>query len=311
MPTLELPTSPPKPRETSNTHGHIVSTRKMRNRTIWQFVRFGPIGCLNTTIDLLVLNGLLWPGQGMTRLLLFNTIAYACGALDSFFFNRDWTFQREGPPNAREGVRFFLITLAAIGCNDLTLWFMGNILHPARLTHFTKAGQPQAISDAAVAYDPKHRVWLISYVFLDSTTTGGVSPSATAVSRSFDGGLPWSTPTLVSTAPSGDTSYDKPWMSCDTSAHSPFYGYWYMLWDDTPYRSEYFNGRRSDLGCSQALGKSIQWGRWQSGGPARWHRYRRDARKQRTAFVRRLYFHGRRAELGRRCDDRRVFRGIC
>ncbi len=135
MPTLALSTLTPQPRETSTTKVHIASKRKTQNRTIWQFVRFGLVGCVNTTIDLLVLNGLLWlwPGQGMPRLLLANTIAYACGALNSFFFNRYWTFQRKGPPKAREGVRFLLMTLAAIGCNDLILWFMGNILHPAHL----------------------------------------------------------------------------------------------------------------------------------------------------------------------------------
>jgi hypothetical protein len=72
MPTREFPT----PRETSKTHGHVASKRKTRNRTIWQFVRFGLVGCVNTTIDLLVLNGLLqlWPTQNIARLLLFNTI---------------------------------------------------------------------------------------------------------------------------------------------------------------------------------------------------------------------------------------------
>jgi putative flippase GtrA len=91
---------------------------------------------LNTTIDLLVLNCLLWiwPTQNIAKLLLFNTIAYACGALNSFFINRYWTFQRAGRPKAREGVRFLLMTLAAIGCNDLILWFMGNIQNPAHLS---------------------------------------------------------------------------------------------------------------------------------------------------------------------------------
>ncbi len=98
-------------------------------------------------------------------------------------------------------------------------------------------GSHAALSNASVAYDPKHRVWLISYLFVDSATTGGVLHlygSATAVSRSFDGGLTWSIPTLVSTAQSGDEAYDKPWMSCDTSTHSPFYGRCYLLWNDIP-----------------------------------------------------------------------------
>ena len=135
MPTLELPTPTVLPRETSKTQVHAISKRKTLNRTIWQFVRFGLVGCVNTTIDLLVLNCLLqlWPTQNIARLLLFNTIAYACGALNSFVFNRYWTFQRRGRPKAREGVHFLLITLAAIACNDLILWFMSKILHPAYL----------------------------------------------------------------------------------------------------------------------------------------------------------------------------------
>lgn len=135
MPTIAFPTPTPLPGETSHIPVPAASTRKTRNSTIWQCVRFGLVGCVNTAIDLLMLNGLLWlwPTQGTARLLLFNTLAYACGALNSFVFNRYWTFQRTGRPNAREGARFLLVTLAAIGCNDLILWVMGTILHPVHL----------------------------------------------------------------------------------------------------------------------------------------------------------------------------------
>jgi putative flippase GtrA len=164
MPILELPTPASKLRETGNSHIHGASEEKMRNRTIWQLSRFGLVGCLNSTIDLLVLNGLLllWPGQGMIRLLLFNTIAYACGALNSFFFNRYWTFQREGPPNVREGARFLLITQAAIGCNDLILWFMGNILHPAHLnvTLWANVSKVAAIGGTILVSYVGMRLWV-------------------------------------------------------------------------------------------------------------------------------------------------------
>src|SRR6266478_10207441 len=86
MPTIEFPTPTPLPGEANKTHVRATSTRKTRNRTIWQCVRFGLVGCVNTTIDLLVLNTLLWlwPTQNITRLLLANTLAYAFGALNSF-----------------------------------------------------------------------------------------------------------------------------------------------------------------------------------------------------------------------------------
>jgi len=164
MPTLTLPMPTPKPRETSKTQVHVVSIRKTWNRTIWQFLRFGLVGCLNTTIDLLMLNGLLWlwPGQGMARLLLANTLAYACGALNSFVFNRYWTFQRTGRPNAREGARFLLITLAAMACNDLLLWLMSQVLHPAHLnpTLWTNSSKVAAIGGTILVSYLGMRLWV-------------------------------------------------------------------------------------------------------------------------------------------------------
>ena len=164
MPTLELPKLAHMPGETSKTNVHVASKRIMRNRTIWQFVRFALVGCLNTTIDLLVLNCLLWlwPGQNIARLLLFNTIAYACGALNSFALNRYWTFQREGPPNAREAARFLLTTLAAIACNDLILWFMGKILPLARLnvTLWANSSKVAAIGGTILISYLGMRLWV-------------------------------------------------------------------------------------------------------------------------------------------------------
>src|ERR1700693_2916708 len=164
MQTIELSTPTPLPGETSHTHVHVASTRKTGGRTLCQFVRFGLVGCVNTTIDLLVLNGLLWlwPAQGTARLLLFNTLAYACGALNSFVFNRYWTFQREGSPNAREGARFLLVTLAAIVCNDLILWLMSTILHPVHLTPtlWTNVSKVVAIGSTILLSYLGMRLWV-------------------------------------------------------------------------------------------------------------------------------------------------------
>jgi putative flippase GtrA len=164
MPTLELPTPTSKLRETSNTNIQVASKRKMRNRTFWQLLRFGLVGCLNTTIDLLVLNGLLWlwPGQAMTRLLLFNTIAYACGSLNSFVLNRYWTFRYTGRPKAREAARFILMTLAAIACNDLILWLMSKILHPVYLnpTFWTNISKVTAIGGTILVSYLGMRLWV-------------------------------------------------------------------------------------------------------------------------------------------------------
>jgi len=88
------------------------------------------------------------------------------------------------------------------------------------LTDNFKNGSFQAASDASVAYDAKHGVWLISALPI------GFSGNDVSVSRSADG-LHWSKPILVD-ASGGD---DKNWTVCDNTASSPFYGNCYTEWD--------------------------------------------------------------------------------
>jgi putative flippase GtrA len=193
LPTLAFEAPTPKPREASNRQVYVASKRKTRNRTIWQFMQFGLVGCVNTNIDLLVLNGLLWlwPGQNIARLLLFNTLAYTFGALNSFVFNRYWTFQREGPPNAREGARFLLVTLTAIACNDLILWLMSTILHPVHLTPtlWTNVSKVVAIGSTILLSYLGMRLWVFVQSSHEKLRVFGAS-----VQRDGKSSLPESTP---------------------------------------------------------------------------------------------------------------------
>ena len=84
-----------------------------------------------------------------------------------------------------------------------------------------QGGTYSAASDAAVAYDALHGVWLISTLPIGNNT-------AVAVSRSTDG-LNWSGPSMVTTR--GDP--DKNWIVCDNTATSRFYGHCYSEWDST------------------------------------------------------------------------------
>src|ERR1700726_2300838 len=74
-----------------------------------------------------------------------------------------------------------------------------------------QGGTNSAASDAAVAYDALHNVWLISTLPIGNNTS-------VAVSRSTDG-ITWSNPIAVT----GSSSADKNWIVCDNKATSPFY----------------------------------------------------------------------------------------
>jgi hypothetical protein len=83
-----------------------------------------------------------------------------------------------------------------------------------------QGGTHSAASDAAVAYDALHNVWLISTLPIGSNTS-------VAVSRSTDG-IHWGQPIAVT----GSSSADKNWIVCDNTATSPFYGHCYSEWDN-------------------------------------------------------------------------------
>ncbi|HEX6497646.1 MAG TPA: sialidase family protein [Micromonosporaceae bacterium] len=77
-------------------------------------------------------------------------------------------------------------------------------------------------SDAAVAYDARHGVWLISSLGISSSQVNVLT------SRSTDGGRTWSNPVTTATG-----SLDKNWIVCDNYAASPYYGHCYTEYDIT------------------------------------------------------------------------------
>jgi hypothetical protein len=110
----------------------------------------------------------------------------------------------------------------------------------------TPPGIYSRVSDPAVAYDPKHGVWMASILGL---RPNGINDVIT--SRSTDGGLTWGNP--VNTA-LGDAAsfYDKNWITCDTSASSPFFGNCYTQWDDA--------GRGNVMLMSTSTDGGLTWG---------------------------------------------------
>jgi hypothetical protein len=111
----------------------------------------------------------------------------------------------------------------ATSSNNGTSWTSG--LLPG-ITKWAGGGPNDRATDASVAYDARHNVWLVSSLTLREA--GGVHGNAVVTSRSTDGGLTWSNP--FTTATGGDL--DKNWIVCDNTATSPFYGNCYTQWDD-------------------------------------------------------------------------------
>jgi len=112
------------------------------------------------------------------------------------------------------------------------------------LTFTTGALSPyERVSDASVAYDANHNVWLISSLPL----LPSIASPTILVSRSTDGGLTWSGPVSIPQPPVNSVDLDKNWTVCDNTASSPFYGNCYTEFDnfakgDTVYLSTSSDG---------------------------------------------------------------------
>jgi BNR repeat-like domain len=104
------------------------------------------------------------------------------------------------------------------------------------LTGITANTQPAGVydraSDASVAFDLRHHTWLISYLGIKNSPTGGTGIVDVLASRSPDG-IHWGLPVPVATT---NTFLDKNWTVCDNSEVSPHFGNCYTEFDDARQR---------------------------------------------------------------------------
>jgi hypothetical protein len=112
------------------------------------------------------------------------------------------------------------------------------------LTQWYQGGSNSAASDASVAYDAKHGMWLISTLPIGNN-------DLVATSRSTDG-LTWSNPVYVTTT----IDSDKNWITCDNWPTSPFYGNCYTEWDSPDFGDELYMSTSSDGGATWGPAKN-------------------------------------------------------
>src|SRR5260221_2750667 len=103
-----------------------------------QFIRFCVVGGLNTFVDVLVFNLLVWglPTQDSGLLVVYNSLAYLVGAVNSFCWNKLWTFKQRSSTTNDQLARFAFVTSLGIICNDAFLWLATTILSSLSLNSF-------------------------------------------------------------------------------------------------------------------------------------------------------------------------------
>lgn len=97
-------------------------------------MRFGVVGAINTLVDLVILNLLIFithTGQRGAMFALFKTVAFVCAVANSYLMNRSWTFKRVASKNPMlEGSQFLFVSVLGAVVNVGSSWYVATYTHP-------------------------------------------------------------------------------------------------------------------------------------------------------------------------------------
>ena len=160
LPLTEMEEKQTTEGSSTGTHVAIAHHSTTWSSTFRQFLRYCLVGGVNTAIDLLVLNILLWrfPTNNVQVLVVYNSFAYSSGAVSSFFLNKYWTFRQKHRTTWREVIRFVVILLFEVLYSNGLVWLAGKALQPV-IANPTLWGNTSKLIAVAVGA-------VISYIFM-------------------------------------------------------------------------------------------------------------------------------------------------
>lgn len=103
------------------------SLKKYDKNTLWQLVRFGIVGVINTLITLIViyiLQELLH-----VKYTAANLAGYIAGVINSFFWSKLWVFKKLNSNFMREAVLFLVSFGICYGIQFVALLLLVEVLH--------------------------------------------------------------------------------------------------------------------------------------------------------------------------------------
>ncbi|WP_138418480.1 GtrA family protein [Aquibacillus sediminis] len=95
-----------------------------------QVLQFGFIGVTNAIVDIVSLNILLfiWPTTQSNLLFVFNTIAYTLAIVNSYIWNKKYTFSHRANSGAKEMILFIIQAIIALVISNLVFIGMVQLL---------------------------------------------------------------------------------------------------------------------------------------------------------------------------------------
>ena len=111
---------------------YIVASKLFSHITaLKQLGRFGIVGLMNFCVDTGIVYTLqYYTGIGINdpRILYLFVMSASVAIVNSYFWQRNWTFSEKAPPTAKEFMGFLFVTILSIGINSGVAFVVGNIL---------------------------------------------------------------------------------------------------------------------------------------------------------------------------------------
>ncbi len=101
-------------------------------RVFYQIIRFGEVGVLNTIMDFGILNLLIWL-TGITSglaIIPLNIFSFLTATVNSYFWNKSWTFEKQGGSTSKEFSQFLVISMIGLGINTAIIYMGTTLVSP-------------------------------------------------------------------------------------------------------------------------------------------------------------------------------------
>ncbi len=117
----------------------VARIRSLLPPALRQAIKFGSVGVINTLLDALVYFILTrWLGM-MNQQTLAKAISYSVGMVNSFYWNKTWTFRSKKQTTLRMAGLFILLNLVSLAVNAGMMALGLHVLHLPELLAFILA----------------------------------------------------------------------------------------------------------------------------------------------------------------------------
>ena len=110
----------------------FVSLLKDRLVSLYQLGKNFLVGISNTLIDLSILNLLMMLSGVASGLfyVLFKALSFSSATVNSYFWNKAWTFEKEGGAEGKEFTKFYTVALGGLVIHLIVSALVVNVVGP-------------------------------------------------------------------------------------------------------------------------------------------------------------------------------------